>query len=100
MLRTAAGPVQPHVGLAGRRLPGFFQYLQRRLIAMENFLPAELPVQHLVDGLQPGIRDIQKPVGHGLPGNFHALPVPFLLLPVQWRTHYKLLHHNMGNGFC
>ena len=40
---TAAAPVQPHAGLAGHRLPGFLQYLQRRLIAMKDFLPAELP---------------------------------------------------------
>ena len=95
MLRTAAGPVQPHVGLAGRRLPGFFQYLQRRLIAMENFLPAELPVQHLVDGLQPGIRDIQQPVGHGLPGELQSLAVKLLLQPVQRGIHHKLLYRNM-----
>lgn len=82
MLCAAAGPVQPHVGLAGRRLPGFLQYLQCRLIAMENVLPAELPVQHLIDGPQPGIRDIQQPIGHGLPGEIQSLAVKLLLQPV------------------
>ena len=82
MLCAAAGPVQPYVGLAGRRLPGFLQYLQCRLIAMENVLPAELPVQHLIDGPQPGIRDIQQPVGHGLPGELQFLAVKLLLQPV------------------
>ena len=52
-------------------------------------------MQHLVDGLQPGIRDIQQPVGHGLPGELQSLAVKLLLQPVQRGIHHKLLYRNM-----
>ena len=67
-LCTAAGSVQPHIGLAGGCLTGFLQYLQRGLVTVQNRFLAKIPMQHIIDRPQPGIRDIQYPIGHGLPG--------------------------------
>lgn len=52
---AAAGPAQPHVGLAGGSFSRFLQHLQRRFVPMQNRLVAKIPVQHIIDRAQPGI---------------------------------------------
>ena len=83
LFRAAAGAVQPHVGLAGRGTSRLFQHLQGRLIRVQHRLPAKLLMQHIVDRLQPFLRDVQQPVGHGLPGQLQALTIQFLFQPVH-----------------
>ena len=83
LFRAAAGAVQPHVGLAGRGTSRLFQHLQGRLIRVQHRLPAKLLMQHIVDRLQPFLRSLQQPVGHGLPGQLQALAIEFLFQPVH-----------------
>ena len=65
---------------------------------MQHLFFAELLVQNVVDGLQPHLRDIQQPVGHGLPGELQALAVKLLLQTVQRRVHHELLCRNMRHS--
>ena len=83
LLRAAAGAVQPHAGLAGRGTSRLFQHLQGRLIRVQHRLLAESFMQHIVDRPQPFLRDVQQPVGHGLPEQLQALTVEFLFQPVH-----------------
>ena len=83
LLRTAAGAVQPHVGLAGGGTSRLFQHLQGRLIRVQHRLPAKPFMQRIVDRPQPFLRSLQQPVGHGLPGQLQALPIEFLFQPVH-----------------
>ena len=83
LFRAAAGAVQPHVGLAGGGTSRLFQHLQGRLIRVQHRLPAKLLMQHIVDRLQPFLRSLQQPVGHGLPGQLQALAIEFLFQPVH-----------------
>jgi len=53
LFRTATGPVQPHVGLAGGGTSRLFQHLQGRLIGVQHRLPAKLLAQRIVDRPQP-----------------------------------------------
>ena len=83
LFRAAAGAVQPHVGLAGGGTSRLFQHLQGRLISVQHRLPAELLMQHIIDRPQPFLRDVQQPVGHGLPGQLQSLTIEFLFQPVH-----------------
>ena len=58
---------------------------------------AQLPVQCVIHRPQPGVRGLQDPVGHGLPGQLQALPLKLLLQTVQRRVHDKFLGHNVGH---
>ena len=52
-------------------------------VRVQHCLPAKLLMQHIVDRLQPFLRSLQQPVGHGLPGQLQALTVEFLFQPVH-----------------
>ena len=52
-------------------------------------MPYQFSVKFLIHRLQPIFRRTHYPVGHGLPGQLHTLPVPFLLLSVQWTAQSK-----------
>ena len=68
LFRAAAGAVQPHVGLAGGGTSRFPQHLQGRLVGVQHRLLTKLLAQRIADRPQPFLRDVQQPVGHGLPG--------------------------------
>ena len=97
LLRTAAGPVQPHIGLAGGGTPRFLQHLQGRFVGVQHRLLTKLLAQRIVDWPQPLLRSVQQPVGHGLPGQLQALALKFLLQPVQWGVHDKFLCHDVSH---
>ena len=99
MLRITAGSVEPHIAFGLRRLAGFPQNLQRGLVRMEHAALQELPVQFLIDRLQPVLGRLQDPIGHRLAGQHHAAPVQFLFLPVKRRAHYEFLGHNVRDRF-
>ena len=83
LFRAAAGAVQPHAGLRGGGAPRFLQHLQRCLVCVQHRLLAKPFMQRIVDRLQPFLRSLQQPVGHGLPGQLQALPIEFLFQPVH-----------------
>ena len=83
LFRAAAGAVQPHIGLAGGGTSRLFQHLQGRLIRVQHQFLAELLMQQIIDRLQPFLRSLQQPVGHGLPGQLQALMIEFLFQPVH-----------------
>ena len=56
-------------------------------------------MEFVIEGRQPVLRAAEQPVGHGLPGKHDALPVPFLLLPVQRGAHHEFLHGDVGDCF-
>ena len=96
---ATTGPVQPHIGLAGSGLSGLFQYLQSRFVSMQNGLLTKLSVQYIVNRTQPGIRGVQHPICHRLPGQLQSLAAKLLLQAVQRRIHHKLLSHDVSHSF-
>ena len=76
------------------------QHLQRRFVGMEHLTAKQFPVERIVNRRQVVCRSPQNPVGHGLSAQRNALTFQLLLLTVQRRSHDKLLHHDVGNGFC
>ena len=97
VLGAAAGPVEPYVGLACGSPARLLQHLQRGLIPVQHGFPAQLPVQGVVHWPQTGVRDLQDPVGHGLPGQLQSLPLKLLLQAVQRCVHDEFLRHNVGH---
>jgi IS66 Orf2 like protein. len=61
--------------------------------------PDRIKASSTLYGSQPVLRAAEQPVGHGLPGKHNALPVPFLLLPVQRGAHHEFLHGDVGDCF-
>ena len=55
ILSAAAGPVDPHIGLARRGPARLLQHLQRGLIPVQHGFPAQLPVQGVIHRPQPGV---------------------------------------------
>ena len=66
---------------------------------MEDFSFEQLLMQALIHRKQIVLRGPQNPVGHGLPVQLNPPAVQLLFLPVQRRTHNKLLHHDVRNSF-
>ena len=98
-VRVAARSVQPHIAVRVRTFSRLMQHLQRGFICMKNLPLYQFPVQAFVYGLQPVLCRAQNPARHGLPGQMNAHAFKLLFLPVQRRSHDKLLRHDLRNGF-
>ena len=75
------------------------QNLQFRLICVEKVVLNKAPMERIVDGHKPIVGAADQPIGHRLPGDHKSLSVPFLLLPVQRRSHHKFLHGKVSYCF-
>src|SRR5690606_21574703 len=60
------GAVEPHVRWCLRLAPGFLQYLDRRLIRLDDVPFEKLPVQVVIDPSEITFRRLQRPVGQRL----------------------------------
>ena len=98
-VRVAARSVQPHIAVRMCTFSRLMQHLQRGFICMKNLPLYQFPVQAFVYGLQPVLCRAQNPARHGLPGQMNAHAFKLLFLPVQRRSHDKLLRHDLRNGF-
>jgi|GEM_PF-4447384 len=96
-LRIAGGSVQPHITFRLRFFTRFTQNLQRRFIRVKDFGGYQLPLQLVINRLQPILGGFHKPVRHRLPRQKDTITFELLLLPIQRHAHYKLLRHDMGD---
>src|SRR5690606_38708358 len=61
-----SGAVEPHVRWCLGLAPGFLQYLDRRLIRLDDVPFEKLPVQVVIDPSEITFRRLQRPVGQRL----------------------------------